>query len=244
MNVKFELANIVKNLRRFTAAFAIGALAFTTASAKEDVEVIGGQFDFGYVPFGSTIKHRATLVNQCDTIVTITRVVPGCGCTQIPLKKKQLAPGESLEVEILLETNKIRQGSFQKAPVFYTDSRETPRMTVTLTGINLKSNDPQPPIKVTPELVHLKKDADSAPGQIEIVNNTSKNIMPRVADGGKPSFLDIEMPYRQITPGKMETMRVKLRAGMVSEDKLDESITVIFNDQKQSRFTIPISITR
>ena len=244
LNVKSESANIVDRLRNLAFAVMLGLLSFATASAKEDVELIGGRFDFGYVPFGSTVKHRATLVNQCDTIVTITRVVPGCGCTQIPLKKKQLAPGESLEVEILLETAKIRQGTFQKAPVFYTDSRETPRLTVTLSGFNLKSDDPQPPIKVTPELVYLKKDPSSVPGQIEILNNTGKNIMPRVAEGGKPSFLQIEMPYRQITPGKRETMRVKLIAGLVSEDRLDESITVIFNDQKQSRFTIPISITR
>lgn len=215
-----------------------------SASATEDVDLIGGRFDFGYVPFGSRIKHRATLVNQCDTIVTITRVVPGCGCTQIPLKKKQLAPGESLEVEILLETAKIRQGTFQKAPVFYTDSRETPRLTVTLSGFNLKSDDPQPAIKVTPLSVHLKKDTDDAAALIEVVNNTGKNIMPRIVEGGKPDCLEIDMPYRQISPGKMETMRVKLVADLVYEDTLDESITVIFNDPKQSKFTIPISITR
>jgi len=244
LSVKFESAKISNRLRSVAVALLIGILSFASASAKEDVELIGGRFDFGYVPFGSTVKHRATFINQCDTIVTITRVVPGCGCTQIPLKKKQLEPGESLEVEILLETAKIRQGTFQKAPVFYTDSRETPRLTVTLSGFNLKADDPQPPIKVTPELVYLKKDPGNVAGQIEIVNNTGKNIMPRIADGGKPSFLEIEVPYRQITPGKMETMRVKLIAGLVKEDRLDESITVIFNDQKQSRFTIPISITR
>ena len=239
-----EPAKVVNRLRNIAFALVIGLAPVATATASEDIELVGGRFDFGYVPFGSTIKHRATLVNQCDTIDTITRVVPGCGCTQIPLKKKQLAPGESLEVEILLETAKIRQGTFQKSPVFYTDSRETPRLTVTLSGFNLKPDDPQPPIMVTPELVYLKNNPSSATGQIEIINNTGKNIMPRVADGGKPNFLEIEMPYRQIIPGKTETMRVKLIAGLVSEDRLDESITVVFNDQKQSRFTIPISITR
>ncbi len=222
----------------------IGLVFSVTAQAKEDVELIGGRFDFGYVPYGTTIKHRATLVNQCDAIVKITSVVPGCGCTQIPLKKKELAPGESLEVEILLETNKIRQGLFQKAPVFYTDSPETPRLTVTLMGFNLKTDDPQPPIVVTPSVVHLKKDQVAVEGAIEIRNNTRQNIMPRLAEGGKAQFLEVEMPYRQITPGKTEVMKIRLKAGSVSEDRLDESVTIVFNDQKQSRFTIPISITR
>lgn len=212
--------------------------------AKEDVELIGGRFDFGYVPYGTTIKHRATLVNQSNSLVKITKVVPGCGCTQIPLKKKELVPGESLEVEILLETDKIRQGIFQKAPVFYTDSRETPRLTITLTGFNLKPSEPQPPIKVTPTLISLKKSDASAAGTIEIVNNTGRGVVPKLVEGGNSQYLTVEMPYRQINPGKTETMNVKLIAGSVSEDRLDESITFVFNDQKQTRFTIPISITR
>lgn len=217
---------------------------FGQAFAKEDVDVIGGRFDFGYVPFGTTIKHRAVLVNQCDSIVKITRVVPGCGCTQIPLKKKELAPGESLEVEIILETGKIRQGLFQKAPVFYTDNRETPRITITLMGFNLKPDDNQPPIKVSPVVVHLQKSQPNAVGSIEIVNNTGRNIIPKMAAGAQPDFLQIEMPYRQISPGQKETISVKLVTDSLREDTTDESITIVFNDQKQSRFTIPISITR
>lgn len=235
------------HIRRFAVVTTMLLIVLSTSTslfAAEDVELIGGRFDFGYVPYGTTIKHRAILVNQCASVVKITKVVPGCGCTQIPLKKKELAPGESLEVEILLETDKIRQGIFQKAPVFYTDSRETPRLTITLTGFNLKASEPQPPIKVMPTVIKLQKSDANAAGTIEIVNNTGRNIVPKIVVGGNSQFLNIEMPYRQISPGKMETMNVKLIAGSVSEDRLDESITVVFNDLKQTRFTIPISISR
>ncbi|MBK7090467.1 MAG: DUF1573 domain-containing protein [bacterium] len=230
-------------------ALALSMLLLFTATspslfAKEDVELIGGRFDFGYVPYGTIIKHRATLINQSNSLVKITKVVPGCGCTQIPLKKKELTPGESLEVEILLETDKIRQGIFQKAPVFYTDSRETPKLTITLTGFNLKATEPQPPIKVKPNVISLKKSDANASGTIEIVNNTGRGIVPKLVEGGYSPYLKIEMPYHQINSGKMETMNVKLIAGSVSEDRMDESITFVFNDQKQTRFTIPVSISR
>ena len=124
---------------------------------KEALDATGTRFDFGYVPFNTTVKHRATLFNQCDSVVNITRVVPGCGCTQIPLKRKVLAPGDSVEVEMLFETGKIHPGLFEKAPVIYTDNRETPRVTFHIYGFNLQPDDVQPKITVLPQTIDFRK---------------------------------------------------------------------------------------
>jgi hypothetical protein len=228
-------------IRALFGALTILALV-GTASAKEALVVSGDNFDFGYVPYHTLIKHRAVLVNQCDTVIKIIKVIPGCGCTQIPMTKDQLAPGESLAVEMILDTGKIRLGFFQKAPVFLTDNRETPRVTVNLSGINLKPDDPPPPIILSPRTLEFRSSQPDYVGAIEITNKGQKNATARLVTGSE--YVTIELPIVQIAPGRKQSMTVKLKPGAVKIDKLDESITIVFNDNRQSRFTIPISILR
>jgi hypothetical protein len=214
------------------------------AGTMEAIDAVGAHFDFGYVPFGSQIKHRVILINQCDSIVKITRVVPGCGCTQIPLKKKQLAPKESLEVEIILDTGKIQRGLFHKAPTIFTDNMETPRVIINLEGFNLKADETQPLIKLTPNTLHFQKSLGNPVDTVEITNNTPRGITAKLADGPQAPFLSVETPYLQINSGRHDEMIVKLRASGLEEDTMDESITIVFNDLKRTRITIPVSITR
>lgn len=212
------------------------------ANAKEALVVSGDNFDFGYVPYRSLIKHRAMLINQCDSVIKIIKVIPGCGCTQIPMTKDQLAPGESLAVEMILDTGKIRMGFFQKAPVFLTDNRETPRVTINLSGINLKPDDPPPPIILAPRTLEFRNSQPDYAGTIEITNKSQKNVVARLVSGSE--YVNAELPVMQIAPGRKQSMTVKLKPGTIKMDKLDESITISFNDNRQSRFTIPISILR
>jgi hypothetical protein len=67
-------------------------------------------------PFSFTVK------NTGDEELQITRVRPGCSCTQVDLKKQTLAPGETTEMKGVLSTKGI-EGTLQK-------------------GIILTSNDP------------------------------------------------------------------------------------------------------
>ncbi len=228
----------------FVVAIAMTITSANPAMAKEALNVIGGYFDFGYIPFGTLVKHRAILINQCDSIVKITRVVPGCGCTQIPLKKKQLAPQESLEVEIIMDTGKIHQGLFKKAPTIYTDNVETPRVVISLEGFNLGTDDTQPLIGVTPNSLHFRKGQANPTDTVQIENKNSRGIVAKLADAPRASFINVQMPYREIAFGKHEPMIVTLKSSALHEDTMDESVTIVFNDLKRTRITLPISITR
>lgn len=236
--------NGIPNLGAWAVVLCLGLMiAFTgTASAKEALIVSGDTYDFGFVPYNTLIKHRAMLVNQCDSVIKIMKVIPGCGCTQIPMKKDQLAPGESLAVEMILDTGKIKTGFFQKAPVFLTDNRETPRVTVNLTGVNLKPDDPPPPMILTPRNLEFRRSHPDVVGTIEIMNRSQKGVTARLLSGSE--YVEATLPVMQIAPGRKQTMSVRLKADAVKIDKLDESITIVFDDARQSRFTIPISILR
>ena len=241
------IKKVLKLLRPLGFIAASSLLLFQASSVagqekKEALDVIGAKCDFGYVPYGTIVKHRATLINQSDTVVNITRVVPGCGCTQIPLKTKVLKPGDSLEVEMTFETGKIHPGQFEKSPAIYTDNRETPRVTFHIFGFNLKSDEPQPPIRVEPKTISFTKGGSAGGIRVEIYNGGSRNVFPHLVDELKSPYVDVEMPIRQIVPGKKEIMTVKLQAAKMEISRSDESITLVFNDAKQTRWTIPITI--
>ena len=57
-----------------------------------------------------------------------------------------------------------------------------------------------------------------------------------------PSYLEVTLPTKQIGPGQKDTITVKFIAASLQESKADESVTLVFNDMKQTRWTIPISI--
>ena len=80
-------------------------LMFTgSSSGAANLVIEEAEFDFGYVPQNSKVSHLFFLHNGGEDPLVIERVVPGCGCTRAPLKKSELAPGETTELEIIFST--------------------------------------------------------------------------------------------------------------------------------------------
>lgn len=208
------------------------------------LEVRGERFDFGHVPFGSTIKHRVMLYNRGVQVIKITRVNAGCACTQIPLTKREIAPGDSLGVDLILDTSKIHKGLFQKAPMIYTDNVESPRVTVTLVGYNLGAEEHGPRIKVQPGTVMFNRDDGIKKQVVHILNGTSLDLRPRVVALPEANVVEITMPQRVIRPNHSDSILVALPQTSAPQALTNESFTFYFNDNKNTRFTIPITIIR
>ncbi|MGB5107893.1 MAG: DUF1573 domain-containing protein [Candidatus Zixiibacteriota bacterium] len=239
--LKYRLPNSLIFALTLISLTITAATGFAQAK-KEALDVIGARYDFGYVAFGSIIKHRAVLINRWDSVVNITRVVPGCGCTQIPLKTKVLAPGDSVEIEMIFDTGKIQAGIFEKAPVIFTDNRETPRVTIRVSGFNLKPDDLQPQIKVEPQSLTIERNQASQIVTFSVYNGAPKSVFARVADGPQSPYLEVTPPVRQILPGLKDSVTVKLLSDNLAASRSEESITLVFNDMKQTRWTIPVLI--
>ena len=59
--------------------------------------------DMGEMSAGVAKTSTVTLTNTSDEPVTITKAIPGCGCTTLGWPKDPIAPGESADIEITLK---------------------------------------------------------------------------------------------------------------------------------------------
>ena len=65
------------------------------------------EFDFGYAAQNSKMSYPFWLYSDGDEELVIVRVSSDCGCTQAPLEKENIAPGDSSRLEIIFSSRKF-----------------------------------------------------------------------------------------------------------------------------------------
>jgi hypothetical protein len=230
------------------APLVIAVLAFTkpvqAQPAENPIKVSGEEFNFGYIPFGKIVKHTLYIVNDADTSLRITKVNPGCGCTSIPLTKRTANPGDTLTVNILLDTGKFELGKFQKAPRIFTDSRKRPVITCKLTGINYDT-DGQKLLDISPTSIELPRNRNSDTTSITLFNLSKLTLIPRLIEAPPPGLIDVSLPGQALVPGREMAVSLKINdLSSVKEDALIASFTLAFDDPNRTRLTIPIKVLK
>lgn len=84
-----------------------------------------GQWDFGDVPEGQTVKHDFQIKNNSDKTLKINGVNSSCGCTVSQAKKTELPPGESTTIEVSFNSSGYN-GWAQQFVFVNTDSLQSP----------------------------------------------------------------------------------------------------------------------
>ena len=104
----------------------IGTLVFSAAAqAGPDLKIPESTFDFGRVPQLAVVTHGFWLKSTGDDTVRVVRIDPGCGCTEIPLSDSSLAPGDSVLLQIFLNTSRYL-GYISKKPEIMTNVSDQP----------------------------------------------------------------------------------------------------------------------
>ena len=75
-------------------------LTAVAATAGPIIEVDNADYDFGKHPSASAVTHDFIISNVGDATLSILDVRTSCGCTTTALSKSELAPGESVELEV------------------------------------------------------------------------------------------------------------------------------------------------
>ena len=94
-----------------------------TASLEEATKE--NVWDFGKVKAGEILKHDFVLKNETDKPITIKEVNTSCGCTASEAKKKNLAPGESTEINVAFDSSGY-SGTVKQYVFVNTDSVDKP----------------------------------------------------------------------------------------------------------------------
>jgi hypothetical protein len=88
--------------------FSAMTLTGADALAAPKLKVDSTHFDFGFTPEGLPVIHRYWAYNVGTDTLKINRVRPSCGCTTVPLTKKELAPGDSVSLELKFDTKRFK----------------------------------------------------------------------------------------------------------------------------------------
>lgn len=110
-------------------AAGVGVWAGPRLSVTEPV------YDFGEVVDGVVVEHAFVLTNVGDApLLFIRDPLPTCGCTSAPLPRRQLAPGESMELVVLFDSNGYGGRRVAETVSVYTDDPEAPVARLTVRG--------------------------------------------------------------------------------------------------------------
>lgn len=204
------------------------------------IEVIGRECDFGYIPFGSTVRHAVKLINHSDTTIKITRVNTGCGCTQMPLNRREMDPNDTLVIELILDTSKIHEGNFQKTPRIFTDYLNQPSVTMLLKGHNYGTSLRPGVVEIEPRRVEFKRGAAQRTANVRLTNRSLQTLSVVVAEMPDNLYFELSHVPSTIKAGETAVLTVKLAQTAGGSGSINSALTLAFDDKDQSRYTIPL----
>ncbi len=219
---------------------ALLALFASASAASSPVQIIGADFDYGYVPFGTLLKHQVQIVNHSDSTLRVIRTAAGCGCTKIPVPDRVAAPGETLTVNITLNLAATSSGQFIKTPSLLLNDTNIGKVTIQLRGFSYRPGDIAAAVRVVPDSVVFKKKG-ATEAEIEIRNLAGVAIQARLVTMPNRSFCSVELPGKPIPKGGSDKIRIKFNPAC-PVSKFQEYLTFAVTDNKMTRFTVPISL--
>ncbi|MCX6834746.1 MAG: DUF1573 domain-containing protein [candidate division Zixibacteria bacterium] len=198
------------------------------------------EFDFGYAPQNSKISHTFHLRNAGDDTLLINRVVPGCGCTQVPLKKSVLAPGESTELAIIFSTGQYN-GPVTKKPRLETNDA-IPSRNLTFHTTVITRPDSTYPIQVRPYKLDISQFGQTVRDHMRFsISNVSDQAISINLVSSADDLMTVTFP-EQVAAGKSGEGSLKLNESAQAQS-FETSITLQLNDSASTRYTIPIKRT-
>lgn len=214
---------------------------YDSTMAQQDVkagrlEVSQKKWDFGFIPRGAKVTHNFLLKNVGNDTLKITNVRKSCGCTAAPLRKSILPPGDTTLLEVTFNSGSY-QGAVSKAVYVESSDPIEPFLDISFLATvsvpsKLLSFDP----------FFIKFDTIRflpAKAAIKIANLDSNPVSFSIAE--QPyGYVNLKAKKKKIDPGKEVEIQVVLDKAPPSGE-FGTSFTVVSDDEKQTRYTIPIS---
>lgn len=125
------LMSVVVCLMSFSAVYALAQVPQTQSKTaqeqvdEEDLSLDPYTWDFGNVSPEDVLQHTFILTNESSVVLNIKQVNTSCGCTASEVKKKQLQPGESTDINVTFKA-KGYKGAVQQFVYVNTDSLDNP----------------------------------------------------------------------------------------------------------------------
>ena len=173
-------------MKKLILTLLLCAALSTLAAAAPTIYVAMPVYDFGSVVEGVAVSHTFILKNTGDDVLEISGVSVTCGCTAADLATDSVAPGESVDLSVLVDTAGF-SGTISKSIVVYSNDPDTPILYLRVTGKLLEAEPHQIPASDAYRLLYLLVDLRT-PEEYEAhhflgsVNIPSEELVETLAD--------------------------------------------------------------
>ncbi len=228
----------MRGFRSLTGAIVAG-IAMTVASSAigaPRLVIPETDYNFGVAPQNAKVSHVFWLYSKGDDTLQILKVIPGCGCTQAPLEKTTLAPGDSTRLEVIFDT-KHYTGKITKRP--RVESNEgPPEKYVQFNCEVMLRPDSTYPLIVKPYKLDISQFGQQVRDRMKftITNASAEPLEIKLISA--PEIITVDCPT---TVGAGATVQGSIiLAEKALKTEFEKSITFEVNDAAHNRITIPV----
>ena len=120
-------------MKKLILTLSLCAVLSAVAFASPTIYVVMPVHDFGSVTEGIAVTHTFVLQNTGDEVLEISGIRASCGCTTTALASDSIAPGESVDLEVLVDTAGFG-GTISKSIAVISNDPDTPTLNLRVTG--------------------------------------------------------------------------------------------------------------
>ncbi len=213
-------------LAAVTTATSVGSYTTARLTAPDTT------FAYGYVPREAKVSHEYVLRSSGSDTVRVDSIKPSCGCTQAPLPKTALAPGDTTSAELIFSTGSYIGAISKNATVFVTPA-QSPLPVLNFTANAVVRPDSTYPIVITPFGVALTQ-AGPTEATVSIRNDSDQPVHLKLVAGSED--FTVQLPSA-VPAGKTARATVTLTESG-KRSGFDKSVTLQLDDG--TRFTVPV----
>lgn len=240
-SARFWKASPVRSCVVFVSALLLAsfALAQKEGLSRAKISFSETMWDFGYIPKTGRVIHTYKIKNIGQDTLVIGKVRTTCGCTTTPLSREEMAPGETTEMKVVFDPEKmiVIDRTTRKLQVISNDPMN-PIAEVQFTAKLGKSNSL---VKVYPLGIDFDTVSSGAGAArtITLENISGEKLSIQLIEGPGHD-VDIDLSGNSLGPGEKAEITLKLKEGAAS-GILYTSVTLDFECSKIARVSIPIA---
>lgn len=196
-------------------------------------------WDFGRVPQNVTVTHSFWIKNVgSDTLRDINVKTP-CGCTKAPLKKTELAIGDSTELEISYNTGPSVSRERKYVEVSSNDIASGYNR-LEITAEVKPRPDTMLSLTYSPYILEFKEDDKGKlkEQEIEFSNIGEEEYKLEISDYPEELF-EVKLSNKSLKSGKKIVLKVKPVKNFPS-GTVKKSVTLSLRGEKEFRITVPL----
>lgn len=228
--------------RVFALLLILGAAAAGTGQSNRvpapRIDIPNDYFYFGYMPINAIVQHVYWIRNAGVDTLQIFKVKPSCGCTNAPLTKDRIAPGDSSLLKVTFDSKNMI-GKMVKEVEIYSNDPQKPTAVIKFFAMVNREHEQ---VRANPNTLRFSK-FGSKDGRmvrpLEISNGTSQTIEVKIVEF-PAEFFKIDRNTVSIRPGQKGIFTVEQVKSAVEEVDVMSSLTVEFVGSETDRLTVPL----